>query len=116
MVSYTDLDNLFNSDEDELTVSDVQKQWQLLDKKLQGTSMSLGGFGLVWGIFLAFVGAVAKHAFKQVPWLLDSRRTVLVDSYNHIFESNKLLYPYYPDSVCFLNIPLVIILQIQHWY
>jgi len=25
VVSYTDLDNLFNSDEDELTVSDVQK-------------------------------------------------------------------------------------------
>lgn len=34
VVSYTDLDNLFNSDEDELTVSDVQKQGQLLDKKL----------------------------------------------------------------------------------
>jgi len=70
------------------------------------------------GVFLAFVGEFAKHAYKQVPWLLCSRRTVLVDSYNHIFDTNKLLIlnPYYPDSICFLNMPLVIILQIQQWY
>lgn len=66
------------------------------------------------GVFLAFVGEVAKHAYKQVPWLLYSRHVVLVDSYNHIFDTNKLLtlYPYCPARICFLNIPFVTILQI----
>lgn len=115
VVSYTDLDNLFNSDEDELTVSDVQKWWQLLGKNLQGASMSLwfwvGGF---FGIYRR----VAKRAYKQVLWLLCSRHTVLVDSYNHqkLVCIRNILYPYYPDSISFLNISLVIILQVWQWY
>lgn len=94
MVSYTDLDNLFNSDEDELTVSDVQK---LLAGASQETSkeqlLSFCGFGFdfIFFFFLEFVGEVAKHSHKQELWPLSGKRTVLVDSCRQISDANNLL-------------------------
>lgn len=115
MVSYTDLDNLFNSDEDELTVSDVQK---VLASASQKPARNNSCLFVVWGLiffFLAFAGEVAKHAHKQELWPLSGKRTVLVDLCRQIFDANNLLIllPYDPHSMYCLNIPSVRVVQIQ---
>lgn len=112
MVSYTDLDNLFNSDEDELTVSDVQEPRQLLDKK---AARNKSVFLWFWvGGFFACVGEVAKQVYEQVLGLLCGRRAVLVESYSRSLDTNRLLilYPHSPDSISFLNIPSAVIVQV----
>lgn len=85
VVSYTDLDNLFNSDEDELTVSYVQNAWHLLDKKLQVTCMC----SCVLWVVLVVLGELATLASKYC----DSSRADMLFCLAHaiIFDIKKLL-------------------------
>lgn len=76
VVSYTDLDNLFNSDEDELTVSDGQKVLASYSQKTsQEQLLSFCGLGFVFFSFWCLQERLQNfHTNKSLApqWQTDS--------------------------------------------